>query len=52
MILVGISWVLYWALIDVFGINALKAALVTGIVFVLLGLAYEGRGYLRLPDRR
>lgn len=41
MILVGISWLLYWALIDVFRVDSLKAALVTGIVFVVVALLLE-----------
>lgn len=43
MIIVGISWLFYWALIDVFKVETLQAALFTGIVFILVALA--GYGY-------
>lgn len=42
MLIVGISWLVYWLMIDVFSVETIKAALVTGIVFVLLGLLVEG----------
>lgn len=41
-ILVGASWLFYWALVDVFDIESLKASLVTGVVFVLVGLILGG----------
>lgn len=38
MIAIGLSWVLFWGLVDVFNVEILNAALATGIVFVALGL--------------
>lgn len=38
MIVVGISWVLFWTLVKVFTIDVLTAALTTGIILILLGL--------------
>ena len=43
MILIGISWLLYWALIDWLNIVNLKAALITGVVFVIAALVFENR---------
>lgn len=43
MIVVGVSWILYWALVDAFNLEALQAALMTGIVFILLGLVLGER---------
>lgn len=46
MILVGVSWVVFWLMADVFKVELLMAALVTGIMFILLGLLFGER----LPD--
>lgn len=46
--LVGVSWLLFWLLVDMFNIESLKAALVTAIVFILVGLFYDYGGDLRL----
>lgn len=43
MILIGISWLFYWLLVDSFKLESLKAALITGVVFILVALAYENR---------
>ena len=37
-ILVGVSWLFYWLLQDSFNVTSLKAALITGVVFILVGL--------------
>lgn len=42
MLIVGLAFLVDWLLQDVFTVEAVKAALVTGIVFVLLGLLVEG----------
>lgn len=42
MLLIGVSWLLFWLLITVFLIEVVKAALVTAIVFIVLGLLLEG----------
>lgn len=47
MIVVGVSWVLFWALADVFKVEVLLAALVTGVVFVLLGLVLGERPVIK-----
>lgn len=38
MLLVGTSWIVFWLLASVFKVELLLAALVTGIIFILLGL--------------
>lgn len=38
MLVVGLSWLVYWLLASVFSVDALKAALATGIIFIVLGL--------------
>lgn len=38
MLIVGISWLVFWLLADVFTVEVLKAALATGLIFVILGL--------------
>lgn len=43
MLLIGISWLVYWLLVGVFTVEAIKAALVTGIIFVILGLLIGDR---------
>lgn len=48
-ILIGVSWLFYWALIDIFNINDLKAALVTAVVFIIVGLLYDYRPWVRKP---
>lgn len=40
-ILVGVSWIVFWTLIKVFKVEALDAALVTGVAFVLIGLVFD-----------
>lgn len=46
-LLIGASWLFYWALVDVFNINNLKAALVTGVVFIIVGLLYDHTPWIR-----
>ena len=43
MILVGVSWVLYWLLVKVFNVDTLIAALVVGVAFILFGLVLGER---------
>lgn len=51
-ILVGVSWLFYWVLQDTFNVVPLKAALITGIVFVLVGLLWGyGPRYFNRPPR-
>lgn len=38
MLVVGLSWIVFWLLTSVFSVEVLKAALATGIIFVVLGL--------------
>lgn len=53
MLLIGLSWLLYWLLISVFVVEAVKAALIVAIVFILLGLLVEGApAFKRLPWSR
>lgn len=47
MVLVGLSWLIFWLLVDVFDVEALKAALATGIVFLIMGLILGERPWNR-----
>ena len=47
MLLIGLSWLVYWLLVDVFTVEALKAALVVGLVYIIFGLLVEG-----FPNRK
>lgn len=42
MLMIGISWLLYWLLIEIFSVEALHAALAVAIVFIVLGLFSSG----------
>lgn len=42
MFLVGLSWFVFWLLLDVFTVAINKAALVTAIIFLVLGVLVEG----------
>lgn len=50
MLLVGLSWLFDWLLIDVFDVEIVKSVLVTAIALILLGLLLEYRD--KLPLRR
>ena len=41
MYLIGLSWIVTWLLIDVFNVETLKAFLVTGLIFLVLGLIID-----------
>lgn len=47
--LVGVAFLFDWALVDIFNINALKATLVTGVVFIIIGLCVDYRPWVRKP---
>lgn len=47
MVLVGLSFLVYWLLQEVFTVAPLKAALVTGLIFVILGLLVGERPWDR-----
>jgi hypothetical protein len=49
MIAIGLSWILYWSLVDSFGIEALKATLITGIVFIAIGLLWLYKRFDKHP---
>lgn len=42
MLLVGLSWLVFWLLVDVFNVDSLKAALANAIIFIILALVAEG----------
>jgi hypothetical protein len=48
MLLVGLSWLTFWLLIDVFTVEITKAALVTAIIFLVLGLLLDDGPNLKL----
>lgn len=41
LFIIGISWLVDWLLIAVFALNGVKAALVTGIIFLVVGLLID-----------
>lgn len=43
MLIVGLSWFVFWLLINVFTMAIDKAALVTALIFIILGVVLEGR---------
>lgn len=45
LILVGVSWLLYWFLTSVFTVALDKAVLIVALVFILLGLFIEYYGH-------
>ena len=47
MLLVGLSWLTFWLLIDVFTVEITKSALVTAIIFLVLGVLFEYGGDFR-----
>lgn len=49
MLIVGLSWLVYWLMVDVFDVESLKAALVTGLIFIILGVVQEGFPTWRKP---
>lgn len=48
MIITGVAFVLFWALVEVFKVTLPLAAIVVGVAFILLGLVLGER----LPTRR
>lgn len=47
MILIGLSWLIFWLLVEVFTVAVIKAALVTALVFIILGLLNGERPWER-----
>lgn len=46
MFLIGVSWLVFWLLVDTFDVESLKAALATGLIFLVLGIFLDYRsGY-------
>jgi len=52
MVLVGLSWLTFWMLIDVFDVELVKSALVTAIIFIILGLLLDYGGDLGTRFKR
>lgn len=42
MLVIGLSWLVFWLLQDVFNVEEVKSALVTAIIFIILSLITEG----------
>lgn len=42
MLIIGLSWLVFWLLQDVFSVEEIKSVLVTAIIFIVLGLITEG----------
>lgn len=41
MVLIGLSWLVCWLLVQVFTLELLKAILITGLLFFIIGLVFE-----------
>jgi hypothetical protein len=46
-LLTGIAFFVFWLLIDVFTLTVVKAALVTALIFILIGILVEGYPFVR-----
>ena len=46
MVLIGLSWLIYFLLVEVFSLDTIKAALVTAIIFILLGFIVGERPWV------
>ncbi len=47
MIVTGIAFIVFWALVKVLNIDILMAAVVVGVAFILLGLLMGERPWVR-----
>lgn len=47
MILVGLSWLTFWLLVQVFETEITKSALITAIIYLVLGVLLEYSGQIR-----
>lgn len=47
MVLVGLSWLVCWLLVQVFSVEIVKAILTTGIIFLIVGLLYDHTPWIR-----
>lgn len=45
MVIVGLSWLVYWVLADVFKVEALPAALATALLFIIIGFLVGERPF-------
>jgi hypothetical protein len=53
MLLIGLSFLLYWLLLSVFTVELIKATLIMAIVLILLGLVVEGApSFKQFPWKR
>lgn len=43
---VGLSWMVYWLLVNIFNVVEIKAALTTGLLFLVFGLLLEYHRHL------
>lgn len=41
MLIIGLSWLLFWLLVKVFETEITKSALITAIVYLILGVMLE-----------
>jgi len=49
MVLIGLSWLVSWLLVDVFNVELVKTILTTAIIFIVLGLILGERPWERRP---
>lgn len=49
MVIVGISWLVDWLLVDVFDVEPLKAILSVAIIFIAVGLVLGERPWNKHP---
>jgi hypothetical protein len=46
MVLIGLSWLVYWLLVDVFTVESLHAALATALIFIIVGILTGERPFI------
>lgn len=46
MVIVGLSWLVTWLLVEVFSVETLHAILATAIIFIALGLLLGERPFI------
>lgn len=47
MVLIGLSWIVWWMLVKVFVVELLKAALVVGLLYIIVGLLLGERPFIK-----
>lgn len=49
MVLIGLSWLVTWLQVQVFGVDLVKALLITALIFIIVGVLVGERPWERRP---